>query len=93
MFGGIAFLVDGAMCIGVDEDDLIVRCAKDETEALLAKEGVRELGGGLRFSSERLSCPGPFGRLPSEVARCGRAPGERDVIPLRLVPQQRQEAQ
>ncbi len=42
MFGGIAFLVDGAMCIGVDKDDLIVRCAKDETDALLAKEGVRE---------------------------------------------------
>ena len=43
MFGGIAFLVDGAMCVGVDKDDLIVRCAKDETEALLAKPGVREL--------------------------------------------------
>lgn len=48
MFGGIAFLVDGAMCIGVDNDDLIVRCAKDETDALLAKQGVREfdLSGG-----------------------------------------------
>jgi hypothetical protein len=48
MFGGIAFLVDGAMCIGVDKDDLIVRCAKDETDALLAKKGVREfdLSGG-----------------------------------------------
>jgi len=41
MFGGIAFLVDGAMCIGVDRNELIVRCAKDETEALLAKDGVR----------------------------------------------------
>ncbi len=48
MFGGIAFLVDGSLCIGVDKDDLIVRCAKDETDALLAKEGVREfdLSGG-----------------------------------------------
>ncbi|MFO0748953.1 MAG: TfoX/Sxy family protein [Myxococcota bacterium] len=48
MFGGIAFLVDGTMCIGVDKDDLIVRCAKDETDALLAKEGVRafDLSGG-----------------------------------------------
>ena len=48
MFGGIAFLVNGAMCIGVDRDDLIVRCAKDETDALLAKKGVREfdLSGG-----------------------------------------------
>lgn len=48
MFGGIAFLVDGAMCIGVDRDDLIVRCAKEETDAMLAKKGVREfdLSGG-----------------------------------------------
>lgn len=48
MFGGIAFMVDGAMCVGVDRGSLIVRCAKDETEALLAREGVREfdLSGG-----------------------------------------------
>lgn len=48
MFGGIAFLVDGAMCVGVDREDLIVRCAKEETDALLAKEGVRafDLSGG-----------------------------------------------
>lgn len=48
MFGGIAFLVDGALCVGVDKGDLIVRCAKDETEALLTKKGVREfdLSGG-----------------------------------------------
>lgn len=48
MFGGIAFLVGGVMCIGVDKDDLIVRCTKDETDALLAKKGVRvfDLSGG-----------------------------------------------
>lgn len=48
MFGGIAFLVDGAMCIGVNKDDLIVRCEKDQTDVLLTKEGVREfdLSGG-----------------------------------------------
>jgi TfoX/Sxy family transcriptional regulator of competence genes len=48
MFGGIAFLVNGAMCIGVDKDDLIVRCEKDETEKLLKRKGVREfdLSGG-----------------------------------------------
>lgn len=48
MFGGIAFLVDGAMCVGVDKGDLIVRCAKEETDALLAREGVRvfDLSGG-----------------------------------------------
>ena len=41
MFGGIAFLIKGAMCAGVDGTDLIVRCAKDETEQLLTKKGVR----------------------------------------------------
>lgn len=48
MFGGIAFLVNGAMCVGVDKNDLIVRCEKDETEKLLEKKGVREfdLSGG-----------------------------------------------
>jgi TfoX/Sxy family transcriptional regulator of competence genes len=48
MFGGIAFLIDGVMCIGVDENDLIVRCEKDETDKLLEKTGVRvfDLSGG-----------------------------------------------
>ena len=41
MFGGIAFLVRGAMCIGVDQSDLIVRCEKGQTDLLLAKKGVR----------------------------------------------------
>jgi hypothetical protein len=48
MFGGIAFLANGAMCVGVDRDDLIVRCEKDDTDKLLARKGVREfdLSGG-----------------------------------------------
>jgi TfoX/Sxy family transcriptional regulator of competence genes len=48
MFGGVAFMVDGAMCIGVDKDDLIVRCEKDETDEFLRKRGVRvfDLSGG-----------------------------------------------
>jgi len=48
MFGGVAFLMDGAMCVGVDGKDLIVRCQKEETEQLLTKAGVRifDLSGG-----------------------------------------------
>jgi TfoX/Sxy family transcriptional regulator of competence genes len=48
MFGGIAFMVDGAMCVGVDKQDLIVRCEKDDTDTLLRKKGVRvfDLSGG-----------------------------------------------
>jgi TfoX/Sxy family transcriptional regulator of competence genes len=48
MFGGIAFMRGGAMCIGVNKDDLIVRCEKEETDELLKKKGVRvfDLSGG-----------------------------------------------
>lgn len=48
MFGSIGFFVNGAMCIGVHQDDLIVRCEKEETDVLLAKKGVRvfDLSGG-----------------------------------------------
>ena len=68
MFGGIAFLVNGAMCVGVDKDDLIVRCEKNETDELLAKKGVREfdLSGGrpmkgwLLVGSEATGTPAGF---------------------------------
>jgi TfoX/Sxy family transcriptional regulator of competence genes len=48
MFGGIAFLTRGVMCVGVDKTDLIVRCDKEETEQLLTKKGARifDLSGG-----------------------------------------------
>ena len=35
MFGGIAFMANDRMLIGVDKDDLIIRCEKEETDALL----------------------------------------------------------
>jgi TfoX/Sxy family transcriptional regulator of competence genes len=48
MFGGIAFLVGGEMCVGVDKTDLIIRCEKEQTDQLLQKKGVRvfDLSGG-----------------------------------------------
>ena len=41
MFGGIAFMVAGNMAVGVLGDDLIVRGAADDAEALLAQPGAR----------------------------------------------------
>jgi TfoX/Sxy family transcriptional regulator of competence genes len=41
MFGGLAFLTDGNMTVGVHGDDLIVRIAPDDTPTALAKPGVR----------------------------------------------------
>lgn len=48
MFGGVAFMRDGSMLVGVDKDDLIVRCAKEDTHEHLKRSGVREfdLSGG-----------------------------------------------
>ena len=44
MFGGIAFLVGGNMCCGVNEDDLIVRLDPDQADELLASEsGTRPM--------------------------------------------------
>jgi hypothetical protein len=42
MFGGIAFLLHGNMCVGVHEDAMIVRLAVEETDAALAQRHVRE---------------------------------------------------
>src|SRR2546421_5108706 len=48
MFGGIAFLLGGSMCVGVHGEDLIVRVAPAETEALLREPGAKpfDLSGG-----------------------------------------------
>jgi len=41
MFGGLAFLTDGNMTVGVHGDDLIARIAPDDTAAALIEPGVR----------------------------------------------------
>lgn len=42
MFGGIAFMVNGNMAVGVGGDDLMVRVGKDNHEAALAQPGARD---------------------------------------------------
>jgi hypothetical protein len=41
MFGGLAFLTDGNMTVGVHGDDLIARIAPEDTDAALGRAGVR----------------------------------------------------
>ena len=41
MFGGVAFLVRGSMCVGVHGDELIVRLDPAATDAALAKAHTR----------------------------------------------------
>src|SRR5213592_3626691 len=41
MFGGIGFMIDSHMAVGVSgEGGLMIGCSKEETEALLAKPGA-----------------------------------------------------
>ncbi len=48
MFGGIAFMLNDKMCIGVDKDDIMLRCEKEDTDELLKKKGAKvfDLSGG-----------------------------------------------
>ena len=46
MFGGIAFLLGGHMCVGVHGEDLIVRVEPRETAALLRRSGAEVRVGG-----------------------------------------------
>ena len=41
MFGGIAFLVDGNMAVGVSKDDLMVRVGPDAHADALSRPGTR----------------------------------------------------
>ena len=41
MFGGLAFLLRGNMCVGVHGNDMIVRLAPEETDAALAERHTR----------------------------------------------------
>ena len=48
MFGGIAFLINGNMACGVMGDDLMVRMAPDDAEALESEAGARRFEMGSR---------------------------------------------
>lgn len=43
MFGGLAFMVEGHMCCGVVNDELMVRVGPDNYSACLELQGAREM--------------------------------------------------
>jgi TfoX/Sxy family transcriptional regulator of competence genes len=43
MFGGIAFLLDGKMCVGVLNDELVVRSGKERFDATLKEKHTRPM--------------------------------------------------
>ena len=63
MFGGIGFMIDGHMAVGVSgEGGPMIHCFEEEADALLAKPGARpfemrgrEMKGWLRVDAESVS--------------------------------------
>ena len=43
MMGVLTFMVDGKMCVGVHEDELMARIGPDAYELALTKKGCREM--------------------------------------------------
>ena len=43
MMGGLTFMVNGKMCVGVSKDDLMARIDPDVYESALRKKGSREM--------------------------------------------------
>lgn len=43
MFGGLAFMIEERMALGVVKDSLMIRCTVDEHEKLLESETCREM--------------------------------------------------
>ena len=43
MMGGLTFMVNGKMCVGVSKDDLMARIDPDVYESALRKKGCREM--------------------------------------------------
>src|SRR3989475_10419686 len=60
MFGGIAFLLGGNMCVGVHGDDLIVRIEPAATAAMLKEPGAKpfDLAGRPGMAGWPLGAPG-----------------------------------
>jgi TfoX/Sxy family transcriptional regulator of competence genes len=43
MMGGLTFMVDEKMCVGIIKDDLMARISPDEYESVLQKKGCRPM--------------------------------------------------
>jgi TfoX/Sxy family transcriptional regulator of competence genes len=83
MFGGLAFLTNGNMTVGVHADELIVRLGPDGVESALARPGVRPFvvgGRGMRgwvlVAPERLGDPELDGWIAEARAYVGTLPAK-----------------
>ncbi|QDT74218.1 TfoX/Sxy family protein [Lacipirellula limnantheis] len=66
MFGGVAYFLDGNLCVGVSKDSLIVRVGLDAYEAALREPHVTTFGPVKRvMRGWVLVCPGGLEQLGS----------------------------
>ncbi|MCL5428966.1 MAG: TfoX/Sxy family protein [Chloroflexi bacterium] len=59
MFGGVAFMLNGNVAVGVNRDDLIVRVDAEEHDQLVSQKNVRtfDLSGGRPMKGWLLVAP------------------------------------
>src|SRR2546428_3782128 len=62
LFGGIAFLLGGNMCVGIHGDDLIVRIEPATTDAMLKEPGAKpfDLSGPRAMAGGALGAPAGY---------------------------------
>ncbi len=84
MFGGIAFMVNGNMAVGVSGEELMVRVGKDAHDELVALPGARTFDMGARPMRGWLSV-GPEGFATEEDldAWVGRGVGFAESLPAK----------
>src|SRR3989442_6260522 len=98
LFGGIAFLLGGNMCVGIHGDDLIVRIEPATTDAMLKEPGAKpfDLSGPRAMAGWLPVAPagyptdaapptfvGARGRIAPSIPEERRAP-KRGTAPLSL---------
>src|SRR2546428_6436160 len=79
LFGGIAFLLGGNMCVGIHGDDLIVRIEPATTDAMLKEPGAKpfDLSGPRAMAGWLLAAPAGYrtdAALQNRGARGGGFP-------------------
>ena len=85
MFGGIAFMIDGKMAVGVLNDELVVRSGKERWESALADKDARPMDftgramTGMLYVSSAGVTRGP---ALQRWVRLGVA-GAREAVPAR----------
>jgi len=83
MFGGIAFLLGGNMCVGVHGEDLIVRIEPSTTDAMLKEPGAKpfDLSGRPAMAGWLLVAPAGYRTEAALQAWVSRGVGFASSLP------------